>query len=135
MPAGFGAIEVLAAVQAALQAVQLWVSVRDSARSARTLQEVYERERRRSEVASQAQALSASVPADVLQVLTDRLYDCWTMYKGVLEGGYLPSEIDAATEDVKKCICRELRRIRSLGGGLPAGILQSWWNQYCEGHP
>ncbi len=135
MSAGFGAVEVLAAVQAALQAIQLWVSVRDSARSARILQEVYERERRRSEVVSQAQALSAGIPPDVLQALTDRVYDCWMMYKGVLEGGYLPAEIDTATEDVKNCICRELRRIWSLTGRVPAGTLQSWWNLYCESHP
>jgi hypothetical protein len=123
----------ISGVSAALQAVQTWLEFKDSRRAAAKFEERFASAAGDVRVAREAAYLGVLVPADVLDTMIERARKCWEMYHDVLRGGYLPREIDDATDSVKKCICRELRRIRELEGQIPDGELKRWWSQYCVG--
>ena len=120
----------IATVSAALQAVQTWLAVRDYRAAAQAGDAGF-----RSGATDQQAAgeLATLVPREVLADMTKRVKGCWEKYRSVLNDDqeYLPDEVDNATEAVKRCICRELRRIHSLNDTVPAGDLQNWWNAYC----
>lgn len=121
----------ISSVSALLKAIDTWVGYRDSRRAA----EAFDREQQAAEkslqVEMEARAVTILVPMDVLEVMTGRAERCWSRYREVLEGDYLPAEVDEATEAVKACICRELNRIVRLGAPLPPGKLSDWWFTYC----
>lgn len=119
-------------VSASLQAIQTWLQFRDSRRAAAEFVLRREEAPGESRIQAEAVALDAIVPADVMATMTERARRCWERYHSVLKGGFLPEEIDEATEALKKCICRELSRIKALEGRIPEGVLQTWWRQYCE---
>lgn len=73
------------------------------------------------------------IPSDTLEIFERRILNCKNMYNEVLDslGGFLPREIDDATNAFMKCICRELNRIIAINGILPPDpIFEGWWKQY-----
>jgi hypothetical protein len=129
---------ILAGVSALLQSIQTWYQVRDSRRASETFSGAYEITLKshltgRMEIFYQAEMLENIVPKPVLLTMGKRLEKCWTRYHAVLEGDFLPAEIDEATQNVKRCVCRELSRLAELTGGeIPTGILSEWWTTYCQ---
>ena len=130
-PTGMEPSLLIAGVSALLKAIDTWVSYRDSKRAAEAFQKEKNKPESPIEIREQGAILAEIVPKDILDKMIDRATQCWTKYGNVLDGDYLPDEIDEATTSVKACICRELRRIRSLGQPLPEGKLTEWWNLYC----
>src|SRR5688500_5817157 len=95
----------ISGVSALLKAIDTWVGYRDSRRAA----EAFRREQQAAEesiqVAQEARSLADIVPIDVLNVMTSRAERCWSRYREVLDGSFLPAEVDEATSAVKACIC------------------------------
>jgi hypothetical protein len=84
-------------------------------------------------LAQAANQLAAIAPMPVLIALSNRVEACRSKFLDILDapgGTYLPQDIDDATEAVKLCACRELRRLRSVNGTLPSGKLTQWWQEY-----
>jgi hypothetical protein len=81
---------------------------------------------------TEAVNLNILIPHEILQRFEDRVSKCWERYNEVLAspGGYLPSEVDDASEALIACICRELRRLKLINGDIPEGKLLDYWNQY-----
>jgi len=126
---------VIAGIAAALQAVQTWISFRDRARAARVFDETFAQRRDSPSTREQAETLITLVPPEVLSTMERRTRSCWEKYHAVLkdEKEFLPEEVDNATEALKRCICRELNRIRKLNRDvLPEGDLSNWWSFYCK---
>lgn len=115
------------------QAIQTWITYRDSQRAARVFSETLKVAPALRATQLQAYQLRSIVPEPVLSTMEGRARKCWERFDNVLNGQYLPDEVDEATASVKACICRELSRIRELNAGvLPAGDLQLWWETYCN---
>jgi hypothetical protein len=108
--------------------------VRDSRRARQAFDSRLADARTDPQVLVQGKILGAIVPADVLELMVKRVWQCWTDYKEVLDGAMTP-EIDRATEGIKQCLCRELARIRDLNKGIPDGELRKWWDAYCNKQP
>lgn len=121
----------IAGISATLQAVQTWLQFRDSHRAAAQFEERFSAASTDLSVLHEAERLTSIVPPLVLNTMIERVRRCWERYHEVLLGGFLPAEIDEATEALKQCICRELKRIRELEGHIPDGELRRWWSQYC----
>ena len=124
---------IIAGVTGLLQAIELWVTVRDRHAANAAFKRAYPEIATNRSLQQEARNLESLVPERVLEAMKDKVERCWTRYQEVLDDddGYLPGEVDSATNAVKQCICRELRRIRELNGDLPPGKLLLWWNKYC----
>jgi hypothetical protein len=123
---------IISGLSAALQAIQTWYQIRDSREAARVFDTEYRLQLDSPAMKTAARRLENLVPDAILETMKQRVQSCWTRYQEVLTGGFLPGEIDEATQSLKLCVCRELRRIRELNGSLPAGILSEWWDAYCK---
>ncbi|HEY9224536.1 MAG TPA: hypothetical protein VIP27_10350 [Variovorax sp.] len=136
MAAVFGGMDpslIVSGIAAVLQAAQTWVAFRDRRRAADTFAEGMAAGTSDAELALAAVQLTSIAPLEVLNALGARTEKCWTNYHEILvspDGTYMPQEIDEATHAVKLCVCRELRRLRSINGSLPQGKFQQWWDQY-----
>lgn len=126
------ALVFVSGISAVLQAIDVWITERSSRAAARVYTLQVGKAQKDADLQSQATALSSVIPKKVLSAMVRRVQQCWDKYLKVLEGGYLPDEIDEATEAVKKCICRELNRIVQLNGSVPTGVLRLWWDSYCS---
>jgi hypothetical protein len=124
---------VISGISAVMKAIDTWVKYRDSKRSAQEFESRLLIARSEPQIQVQADALARLVPEPVLATMTSRAMRCWERYNEVLNGKYLPAEVDEATQAVKACICRELSRIYDLNGSIPAGELSKWWGAYCAG--
>lgn len=123
---------IIAGISATIQAIDFWLTHRDKFGASRTFESAYPRINTDPSLKAEARALESLVPPEVLDTMQRRVERCWSRYNEVLkDGGFLPQEVDEATEAVKRCICRELERIRSLNGSIPSGTLSRWWEQYC----
>lgn len=124
---------IIAAISAAMQSIQTWVSVRDARRTSNTARIGFERTYRAKLAKTQSARLKQLIPEDVLKLLEDRIERCWERYRHIIDPntGSTPDEIDDATKALKECICKELNRIFELNGFIPAGKLRQWWNSYC----
>lgn len=80
----------------------------------------------------EAVEINTLVPHNILSRFEKRVQNCWDSYNEVLaeEGGYLPGEIDEASISLIACICRELRRLNTVNGGIPNGKLLEYWDKY-----
>lgn len=121
---------IVAGIAGLLQAVQTWITVRDRQKAADVLRKQMHAGANTEALDHAARQLRNIAPIEILDRLKGRAERCWLRYLEVLDGNFLPSEIDEATEAVKLCICRELARIRSINGDLPPGKLAEWWGQY-----
>jgi hypothetical protein len=122
---------IISGISAVLKAIDTWVKYKDSQRAANEFAGRLRQAQADPNVQQQGRTLANIVPQPILDSMGARVQKCWDNYNDVLKGGYLPGEIDDATRDVKACICRELRRLHSLNGSIPAGELSAWWSQYC----
>lgn len=118
-------------ISALATSIGVWQKSRDGKKAAKVFDESYTKIRNSSESRLAAQELIGLMPKDILESLERRAEHCWSGYKGVLEGGFLPNEVDEATESVKACICRELRRIKKLNGYLPVKWNEHWNYYEC----
>ena len=126
---------IIAGVSGLLQALEVWMTARDRHGARAAFKSEYSRITADSLLQAQARTLESLVPGPVLESLKDRVERCWERYQEVLddEEGYLPGEVDSATSAVKRCVCRELRRIKDINGSIPPGKLSEYWSAYCVG--
>ena len=122
----------IAGVSGLLQAVQVWYASQNLAQARSAFDKGFASAQKSLAVEEEARAIARVVPQEVLDDITERAQRCWSRYREVLNGDYLPAEVQEATEAVKKCICRELGRLISLGEPLPRGQLAQWWLTYCR---
>jgi hypothetical protein len=122
----------IASISALMKAIDTWTLLRDRRRARTVHDDTYQRALTDPRTREAAGVLTSVVPRDVVQRLQSRIEECWDGYRSVLDNDekFQPREIDQATEATKSCVCRELRRIRSLIGELPAGPLLDSWNQF-----
>lgn len=125
---------IVATVSAGMQAVELWLNLKDRIKAKIAIEQA---ETMQAEPAIQEAAQRLLIiPKELLDTFNGRVDRCFTNYKDVLnDEQYLPKEIDDATEALKRCVCRELKRLHSVNGSIPEGPLRTWWEQYqCEVH-
>jgi hypothetical protein len=118
-----------AGISAAAAAVQAWYRYRDAKLAAATFDTTYQQTLVSPETAAAADELAAIIPQEVIKDLEGRADQCWTGYRNVLGGDYLPDEVDKATESVQGCVCRELGRLYKLNASIPPRW-QGQWKQY-----
>ena len=111
--------------------ISVWQKERDYKAASETFKEQFETQLTAQPTQRAAEWLSSVAPSDVIDRLKARSKKCWDRYRHILDSpeDYLPDEVDEATKAVKKCVCRELRRIFELEGKLPEEW-QEQWEQY-----
>lgn len=120
-------------ISATAAAIGVWQKTRDSKKSAAVFDDVFD-EVKESDVAEEAAVqLVKKIPGEVIKDLEARADLCWTNYRNVLGGEYLPAEIDQATAAVQACVCRELTRIKVLNGDIPERWMAQWEIYSCAG--
>lgn len=124
---------ITATISAGMQAIDLWLNLKDRRKAQLAMKQISAIQNT-SENIIESQNLTQLIPTELLQTFSYRVDRCFTNYKDVLDDEqYLPKEIDDATEAVKKCVCRELRRLKKLNGFIPNGLLMKYWDSYrCE---
>lgn len=125
------ALALFAGISAVADAIHIWQSTRDKPRAARAFDETYEKTLHAPESQKAAEQLVAIIPTDVIKELEERADSCWTSYRKVLGGEYLPDEVDNATASVQACVCRELQRINKLNGRIPNRWNGQWEQFKC----
>jgi len=106
------AATMIAAVAAVAQASETWSSTRDAPTTAEVFDQTFTALRDDPDVLSEADSVTDLIPEEVLGTMTRRIDECWKKFRAVIEpGGFLPGDVDDAVEQVKACICRELRRM------------------------
>ena len=135
MPIGFELANTLfAGISAVAAAVQAWVTYRDRHKAAEAFDSTFKRTAKSPEASAAAEELAAIIPEDVIKGLEARADSCWTGYRKVLGGDYLPDEVDKATKSVQACVCRELKRINTLNGTIPPRWQGQWDRFKCGTH-
>jgi len=104
-----------AGISAAAAAVQAWYKYRDAKRAAATFDAEYSAALESKEASDAAHELVTIIPPEVIKDLEARADRCWTGYREVLDGDYLPDEVEHATDAVQGCVCRGWRIHRGLG--------------------
>jgi hypothetical protein len=120
-----------AGISAVSAAAGVWRSTRNQAAAAREFDRTLAAVQASPESLAAANELSI-IPADIVADLERRADQCWTGYRKVLGGKYLPTEIDEATLSVQACVCRELSRLFKLGGHIPTRWRGQWDRYHCE---
>jgi len=118
-----------AGISAVAAAVEAWISYRDRNKAAQAFDVTYRQTLSSPEAAAAAKELVSIIPEEVIKDLEARADTCWTGYRNVLGGPYLPDEVDKATVSVQACVCRELGRIHELNGSIPPRW-QGQWDRY-----
>lgn len=133
MPIGFDLANTLfAGLSAVAAAVRAWVAFRDRKKAADAFDSTFTHDLNSAEAQAAAKELLDIIPVKVIEDLERRADDCWTGYRKVLGGDYLPDEVDKATDSVQACVCRELRRIDKLNGSIPPRWQGQWDRFACE---
>lgn len=130
------AVSIIATIKNGMEAIKAWYDIGDRQAARRKLeQEHMEKTAGSPEVVQEAQQLVILIPEDILRSFQERTEKCWTRYKIVLSApGYLPEEVDEATQAVIACVCRELNRLFEVNKNIPDGVLKNYWDNYsCFG--
>ena len=115
-------------------AINVWINTRDRSAAAAEFDKTLDQVRYSVVSDEAARDILSIIPGDVVVDLEARADQCWTGYRQVLGGGYLPTEVDSATISVQACVCRELSRIFVLSGTIP-GRWHAQWDRYeCRNH-
>jgi hypothetical protein len=88
---------------------------------------------READVVRGAVLLKQIVPESTAQLITKRVNTCWENYEKLLNGDYLPEQVEEGTRKLIRCVCREIMRLIELNGGaLPdsAQILNEYFYRY-----
>jgi hypothetical protein len=125
------AMALFAGISAVAEAIQAWQSTRDRRKAARVFDETYDKTLHAPESKKAAEQLVAIIPPEVIKDLEGRADACWTGYRKVLGGEFLPDEVDKATDSVQACVCRELWRIHKLNGCIPDRWNGQWQRYKC----
>ena len=120
-----------AGISAAMAAVQVWRETRDGRAAAEEFDRTFERARDAPETREAAEQLVRIAPLEVIEHLERRADRCWTGYRDVLGGDFLPDEVDRATVSVQSCVCRELSRIHDINGGEIPERWRDQWDAYA----
>ena len=121
---------IVATISAGMQAMDLWLNFRDRSKASAAMDQIRVIQNS-PENHAEAQRLLNLVPAKILDTFSGRVNRCFNNYSDVLKDDhFLPGEVDDATKALKKCVCRELSRLREINGRIPNGILHDLWNQY-----
>lgn len=122
-----------AGVSAAAAAMEIWKKTRDQVAAAKMFDATIETMRADPDTMKAAKELTGIAPPEIIKSLERRADKCWTAYRDVLGGQYLPGEVDDATNAVQACVCRELRRVHSLNAGKIPKRWKGQWKAYaCE---
>ena len=116
-------------ISAVASAIQVWEFTQDKVKAGLAFDDTYKKTLASPESHEAAKQLVAIIPPDVIKDLEGRADTCWTGYRKVLGGDYLPDEVEKATDSVKGCVCRELRRIDDLNGSIP-DRWKGQWNRF-----
>jgi hypothetical protein len=123
-----------AGISAAMAAIQVWQASRNKDAAVQKFDQTFQDTLKDPETQAAAQQLLNVAPADVVRDLVGRAEKCWTSYRKVLGGPFLPDEIDNATDSVRACVCRELGRIHKINGGKIPHRWRNQWDAYdCVG--
>jgi hypothetical protein len=111
---------VIAGFHAMLTAIDIWAKERDRMKAHREFDRTYPEINTNAELKGHARRLEALAPSYVIDELQRRAERCRTDYYNVPKDdrSYSPREIDDATEAVKRCLCRELRRMLAVNAEL-----------------
>lgn len=120
-------------ISAAASAIGVWQKSRDKKKAAETFDNKFNETKASKEAEVAALELVNIIPDDVIKDLEARADNCWTGFRKVLGGDFLPDEVDKATLSVKACVCRELKRIKELNGSIPERWKNQWDQYKCEG--
>jgi hypothetical protein len=123
--------EIIATVTMIMRAVELWKKFKDKKPVKNELDNM-ESLVKSPEIVEENKRILTLIPADILDSLEKRVDKCFNRYKEIIDadGEYMSQEIDEATSALLSCVCRELRRIYLINGGIPEGTLSNYWNQY-----
>jgi len=121
-----------AGISAVSAAINIWVHTRNSSAAAAAFDNTLATAGESSDAHAAAQELIAVIPGEVIADLETRADLCWTGYRQVLGGPYLPPEIDTATVSVQACVCRELNRIFVLNASIPERWKAQWNHYECR---
>ena len=133
MPIGFDLANTLfAGINAVAAAVQAWVAYRDRHKAIEAYDVTFKHALGSPEARAAAEELVAIIPEEIIKDLEGRADTCWTGYRNVLGGDYLPDEVDKATDSVQACVCRELKRIHKLNGTIPPRWQGQWDRFQCH---
>ena len=125
------AILFFSGIRAAAAAFQVWQRIRDKDAAAKAFDETFRNTQKSREAHEAAQQLITIAPEGVIRDLEGRADECWTGYRRVLGGPYLPDEVDKATDAVQACVCRELTRIYKINGGHIPDRWKGQWDTYA----
>jgi hypothetical protein len=120
-----------AGISAALSAIQVWQASRNKEAAAKQFDETFNKAKGAPETHKAAEQLLTIAPPEVIKQLEGRAESCWTNYRTVLGGPYLPAEVDNATDAVKACVCRELVRIHDINGREIPERWRGQWEAYA----
>lgn len=120
-----------AGVSAVAASISVWRKSRDKKQAAKAFDETLAAKRQSDDATGAARQLVSIIPPDVIADLEKRADACWTGYRQVLGGNYLPNEVDKATDAVQLCVCRELGRINTLNGSIPERWMGQWERFKC----
>ena len=112
-------------------AIGIWRGRRNQEEASKAFDEALAKTRDSAEAEQAAAELVNVMPEDVLKMMESRAELCWVGYKTVVDGKFLPDEIDRATDAVRACVCRELRRIYKLNGQIPPRWIPQWEKYGC----
>ena len=91
-------------------AINVWINTRDRSAAAAEFDKTLDQVRYSVVSDEAARDILSIIPGDVVADLEARADQCWTGYRQVLGGRYLPTEVDSATISLQACVCRELSR-------------------------
>lgn len=122
-----------AGISALMSTISVWQTERDRRRAREVFESQFAEQIDASRTQRAARWLHTVAPDDVIDRLKSRAEKCWDRYRDILDkpDEYLPDEVDEATRAVKKCICRELRRIYELEGEVPEEWQDQWDKYEC----
>lgn len=126
------AATLFAGIQAVAAAIDVWQSSRSKRRAADAFDERFQESAQSNQAQQAAEELVHIIPEDVVRDLEKRAETCWTRFRKVLGGDFLPDEVDEATDSVRLCVCRELSRIKKLTGEIPDRWREQWDLYECR---
>lgn len=121
---------ITATISAGMQAIELWINLKDREKAKNALTQIPIIQNT-AENRGEAINLTNLLSPELLETFSGRVKKCFDKYQSVLnDEKFLPQEIDDATIAVRRCVCRELARLKDLNGFIPDGILFRYWKVY-----
>ena len=125
-----------ATIAAALAATKTWLELRDRNAAKRAGEQAESRVLGDPATLERAKQLLSIVPPDTLQRMMDRYKKCYDKFNKMMddEEDYFEGDVDKAAENaLPNCVCRALKTIKAVTGGLPDPALDEAWITYnCQ---